>query len=172
MTRCRLATTLKWCGAQVTRSGVASQNVLGQQLLLGKSITTTSATIVLSMWNLENPYLKPLLVIINLRGNYLDRIERPYKQGKPCSRCKDHCGKIRRKRSVLPVLTCCQGLLRDSLRRSSSPNWTGLCTNSCPVADLWSNCRKLARDMGPRMCGNTFYHHHCKATCSCKHAIY
>ncbi len=57
-------------------------------------------------------------------------------------------------------------------RRSYSSATGGLCTNSCPMADTWSNCQALERDMGVRMCGNKFYHHHCKATCSCKHAIH
>ena len=34
------------------------------------------------------------------RGNFIDRLERPYKKGKPCSSCKRHCGKIRQKRLV------------------------------------------------------------------------
>ena len=42
----RLDTTLKWCGARATRSAVDLLNVLALKIHRGKSITTTSATIV------------------------------------------------------------------------------------------------------------------------------
>ena len=48
----RLDTTLKWCGARATRSGVDLLNASVLKIHRGKSITTTSATIALSM--LEN----------------------------------------------------------------------------------------------------------------------
>jgi len=86
-------------------------------------------------------------------GNFLDRIERPYTRGAPCSRCKDHCGKVRSKRRT---------------RRHSG----GLCTNSCPVSDLWVNCSDLRRDMGSWMCENKYYHHHCKASCTCQQSLH
>lgn len=46
-------------------------------------------------------------------GNYLEKLSRPYKRGKPCSGCPDHC------------------------------RLSKLCTNSCPAADLWANCGEL-----------------------------
>ena len=48
---------------------------------------------------------------------------------------------------------------------------SGLCTNSCPVSDLWSNCRELVEEMGDWVCHNNHYANHCRASCNCKHAI-
>ena len=59
-------------------------------------------------------------------------------------------------------------LLRNIFRGGSV---SGLCTNSCPVSDLWSNCRELVEEMGDWVCHNNHYANHCRATCNCKHAI-
>jgi len=59
-----------------------------------------------------------------------------------------------------------------------------LCTNSCPVADYWSNCGDLLHDMGDghhhsrdvrhqrghyqsRLCTDSYRSKYCKATCQC-----
>ena len=48
---------------------------------------------------------------------------------------------------------------------------SGLCTNSCPVSDRWTNCRDLMEAMGAWMCESSYYSQHCRATCNCKDAV-
>ena len=76
------------------------------------------------------------------RGNFLDRLGRPYKKGAPCSLCSKHC----------------------RLKK--------LCTNTCPSADLWANCQELNATWHNWLCNHQTSdgrdrHRHCSATCNC-----
>ncbi|XP_045765148.1 serotriflin-like [Maniola jurtina] len=64
-------------------------------------------------------------------GNIAGKIEFPYKVGEPCGDCPNNCVN------------------------------GGLCTNSCPVVDLYSNCDYLAKIPGYCSKGT------CKASCEC-----
>ncbi|XP_046403123.1 cysteine-rich secretory protein 2-like [Ischnura elegans] len=76
-------------------------------------------------------------------GNFVERLGRPYKKGEPCSGCPDHC-------------------------RNNK-----LCTNSCPVADLWINCGDLNSTWHNWLCNHgdsaegQERQKSCKATCTC-----
>ncbi|XP_067007550.1 cysteine-rich secretory protein 3 [Anabrus simplex] len=79
-------------------------------------------------------------------GNYMERLGRPYEAGTPCSSCHGHC-KLGK-----------------------------LCTNSCPAADMWANCRELNATWHDWLCKS---HNRegkerrkfCKATCNCNGKI-
>ncbi|KAJ8884203.1 hypothetical protein PR048_016060 [Dryococelus australis] len=80
-------------------------------------------------------------------GNYRDRLGRPYKKGKPCSKCSGHCRQQK------------------------------LCTNSCPTADMWANCRELNSTWHSWLCNDHTAsgrerHGFCKATCGCRDKIF
>ena len=54
----------------------------------------------------------------------------------------------------------------------------GLCTNGCPVADLWTNCAELAASWREWICGEKDKDEdgrqrflNCQATCTCKGKI-
>ncbi|KAL1124716.1 hypothetical protein AAG570_001339 [Ranatra chinensis] len=79
-------------------------------------------------------------------GNYLERLGKPYKKGEPCSGCPGHC------------------------RHGK------LCTNSCPVADFWANCRDIYKMWPDWLCNTQTPQgrertYNCKATCKCKNKI-
>ncbi|XP_017785761.1 PREDICTED: cysteine-rich secretory protein 1-like [Nicrophorus vespilloides] len=80
-------------------------------------------------------------------GNYGKKLGIPYRSGKPCRNCKSSC--FRNK----------------------------LCTNSCPFADNWSNCRELFMAHPTWLChtestlGQT-RRKSCGATCKCKGKIH
>ncbi|CAG2060094.1 unnamed protein product [Timema podura] len=80
-------------------------------------------------------------------GNFRERLGRPYKKGKPCSKCPGHC------------------------------RLEKLCTNSCPSADLWANCRDLNSTWHTWLCNDHSTegrdrHKYCKATCNCNNKIF
>lgn len=76
-------------------------------------------------------------------GNFVERLGKPYKKGEPCSGCPSHC------------------------------RHNKLCTNSCPVADLWVNCADLNNTWHNWLCNNGDSYEgqerqkSCKATCTC-----
>ncbi|KAG8227049.1 hypothetical protein J437_LFUL013232 [Ladona fulva] len=76
-------------------------------------------------------------------GNFVERLGKPYKKGEPCSGCPSNC------------------------------RHNKLCTNSCPVADLWVNCADLNNTWHNWLCnnGDTYEGRErqksCKATCTC-----
>uniref|UniRef100_A0A482Z676 U41-Theraphotoxin-Ct1b_1 n=1 Tax=Coremiocnemis tropix TaxID=1904443 RepID=A0A482Z676_CORTR len=76
-------------------------------------------------------------------GNHPDRFDRPYTKGKPCSACPGQC------------------------------KFKKLCTNTCPHADTWINCRELNETWHDWLCGNEQNEGHqaCRATCACEGAI-
>ncbi|XP_077286062.1 serotriflin-like [Arctopsyche grandis] len=80
-------------------------------------------------------------------GNWEKKLGKPYKRGKPCSRCSKSCklGK--------------------------------LCTNACHYADQWSNCRELISYGKSWLCGTNTPDglsriEACKATCTCRNKIH
>ncbi|XP_026468327.1 cysteine-rich secretory protein 2-like [Ctenocephalides felis] len=80
-------------------------------------------------------------------GNAKDRLERPYKRGEFCASCPGQC-RVKK-----------------------------LCTNSCPYADLWINCRELHATWANWLCNTETpqgrdRRHNCRATCTCKGKIY
>lgn len=77
----------------------------------------------------------------------MEVLGRPYKKGKSCGACPNDC----------------------------NPE-TGLCTNSCPFADLWVNCRDLKKEWSQWLCRDKsmegrIRRKHCRATCYCKNKI-
>ena len=107
----------------------------------------------------------------------MSRLGKPYKEGPPCSSCQDHCGAIRQKRwDILYVIHQLKNEYKITpCTRPGSGSGSGLlCTNSCPVADLWTNCAQLAAELGQAaLCdAAAAFRHHCRATCSCQGAIY
>ncbi|XP_071445506.1 cysteine-rich secretory protein 2-like [Hetaerina americana] len=76
-------------------------------------------------------------------GNFVERLGKPYKKGEPCTGCPNHC------------------------------RHNKLCTNSCPVADLWVNCGDLNTTWHNWLCNNgdttegLERQKSCKATCTC-----
>lgn len=84
---------------------------------------------------------------LNSRGNRPGKLGRPYRKGKPCGMCPKNCYAKK------------------------------LCTNSCHVADLWSNCRQLYKTWPDWLCKTRTpqgeeRRKHCKATCTCKNKIF
>jgi hypothetical protein len=84
----------------------------------------------------------PKVKVFSCRGNFRERLGRPYKKGAPCSQCPKHC----------------------RLKK--------LCTNSCPSADLWANCRELNSTWHDWLCHSHSHegrdrHRYCSATCNC-----
>lgn len=83
----------------------------------------------------------------DFRGNYMELLGKPYKAGTPCADCPDHCDEE-----------------------------TQLCTNSCPVADLWVNCKELNESWHDWLCRDRSKEgarrrKHCRATCRCENKI-
>ncbi|XP_055382076.1 cysteine-rich secretory protein 2-like [Condylostylus longicornis] len=81
-------------------------------------------------------------------GNYLDKFWFPYKIGRPCASCRNHCHKNGK-----------------------------LCTNSCQTVDLWSNCGELFKTFRSWLCHTATAEgldrrKKCAATCGCKGKIY
>ncbi len=77
----------------------------------------------------------------------MELLGKPYVSGKPCGDCPDNCSKE-----------------------------TNLCTNSCPFADLWVNCKELDADWHDWLCKDKSKEgvkrrKHCRATCHCKNKI-
>lgn len=80
-------------------------------------------------------------------GNWEKKLGRPYRRGKPCSRCTKSCrlGK--------------------------------LCTNACNYADQWSNCKELMAYGKAWLCATetqegTMRSDSCRATCNCRNKIH
>lgn len=69
-------------------------------------------------------------------GNYPERIAKPYGKGTPCGNCEDSC------------------------------KFKKLCTNACPYADLWMNCRQLNNTWHDWLCKSE-HEASCLATCRC-----
>ena len=79
-------------------------------------------------------------------GNFIESLSRPYKRGRPCSRCRGHC-KAKK-----------------------------LCTNSCSYADQWINCKELDFAFHQWLCETNTPQgrertNNCLATCNCKGKI-
>lgn len=79
-------------------------------------------------------------------GNYPNRIGTPYESGPSCASCKNHC------------------------------QIGKLCTNACPWADLWVNCRQLYETWPGWLCETDTQQGHerrqfCRATCRCRDKI-
>ncbi|KAK5646647.1 hypothetical protein RI129_005111 [Pyrocoelia pectoralis] len=80
-------------------------------------------------------------------GNHPEKLGTPYKRGKPCAMCKRKCHAKK------------------------------LCTNACPVADYWANCRELHAAWPNWLCDRSTGRgeertEYCQATCKCKGTIY
>ena len=135
------------------------------------------------------------------RGNFIERLGTPYASGLPCQGCKGHCGSLKRKAGISPITQKKnQKKSRRRLRRKNKYRiprsgrianlkhplivYSGqekslkkVCLNSCPVADLWSNCQDLENQWPKWVCGwrNTTdgieRFRNCKATCLCQDKI-
>ncbi|XP_045470562.1 cysteine-rich venom protein LEI1-like [Harmonia axyridis] len=80
-------------------------------------------------------------------GNLPDKLGLPYKKGVPCQACKGSCHSKR------------------------------LCTNSCNVADYWSNCNRLFQRWPSWLCHTNTKKgkertRRCRATCTCRQKIH
>ena len=165
----RSAITRRWCGRRHTKSVAVSLNVRTDltngreppsapeddlQSNIRNIFTTTSVTTARCKFALRffDFFLKWTSINHNWlgsfnRGNYMERLGRPYKKGPSCGRCKGSC-KLRK-----------------------------LCTNSCSYADLWVNCRELNTTWNQWLCHNNSKEgldrkKHCRATCECTGKIY
>ena len=61
--------------------------------VLTKQLQIVKITLILLAWKLVLKFLS------NYRGNFPDRLGKPYETGKPCSSCKRHCTKNRKSKS-------------------------------------------------------------------------
>lgn len=99
------------------------------------------------------------MIFLVCRGNFPDRLGTPYLVGEKCSGCPGHCKKIAQKKKTQKQLI------------------KKVCTNSCPVADLWINCKDLVEKWPEWMCnaknsteGRQRFKN-CKAACTCEGRI-
>ncbi|GAB0089408.1 cysteine-rich venom protein-like [Sergentomyia squamirostris] len=81
-------------------------------------------------------------------GNHDDKLGLPYKIGRPCQSCPNHCHSKRIR----------------------------LCKNSCDAADLWANCEELNKWQG-WLCNTATREgverrRNCLATCTCRNKIH
>ncbi|XP_039433109.1 cysteine-rich venom protein-like isoform X2 [Culex pipiens pallens] len=82
-------------------------------------------------------------------GNHEDKLGLPYRRGKPCSSCHQHCHSKKIK----------------------------LCTNTCSSADLWANCKELYKTWPGWLCNTVTpegleRQRNCLATCTCHGKIH
>jgi hypothetical protein len=131
----------------------------------------------------------------------MDRLGTPYKSGKPCSGCQGHCAskyglqqrmkkrtkskkskKSKKRRSKakkrlikhpIAIKKANQAEKKRTSKKVSGPKLQLVCTNACPVSDLWSNCSDLVTQWPDWMCksrnstdGKERFKH-CRATCTC-----